>query len=231
VDTRRFFQRGLLALAILATIACRIVTNRSVSATQTAQANVVATTVFRDFESAVEMAVAATLTAEPTQDVKATVEAALEADRKARPDQVATPSLVQTLPITSTWSLISCHGRYVTAMADGTLQQKTLWSDCGQFTLERLDNGKFALKNCFDQYVIAPQTATAYVDWVLTQSPTLSDCGQFTLHDMGDARVAFSTCASRYVTAVSDKGEPEVAWYLIGHTYELDAWEIFTLQP
>jgi hypothetical protein len=114
-------------------------------------------------------------------------------------------------------------------MDNGTLQQKQDLDDCGRFTLQRLDDGKVALKTCHEQYVTAPMTATTYSYWVVTQSPDLSDCGRFVLHDLGDVRVAFGTCAGRYLTAVSDEGEPSVEWYVIAHTYELDAWETFTM--
>ena len=197
-------------------------------AIQTAEAEAVATTIARSLDAAVGTAVAATLTAQPTQDVEATVEAAI-ATQKAHVALTDTPTPTNTPPLTSTVALISCHGLYVTSMDDGTLQQKRDLDDCGRFTLQRLDDGKVALKTCHKQYVTAPMTATTYSGWVVTQSPDLSDCGRFVLHDLGDVRVAFGTCAGRYLTAVSDEGEPSVEWYVIAHTYVLDAWETFTM--
>jgi hypothetical protein len=65
-------------------------------------------------QAEVAAAVAATLAARPTPEVEATVSSAVEATQAAVPI---------TLPLTSTVILISSHGQYVTAMADGTLRQ------------------------------------------------------------------------------------------------------------
>jgi hypothetical protein len=177
----------------------------------------------------VATAVAATLASRPTPDVEATVRFA-EATQTAQPALIDTPTPTYTPPLTSTVILMSCHGWYVTAMADGTVQQAQELSGCGRFTLQRLDNGMVALKTCQNQWVTAPMTATTYFDWVVTQSPNLGDCGRFILHDLGHTRVAFETCAGRWLTAVNDKGEPGLEWYLIAHTYRMDAWETFTMQ-
>ena len=223
----------ILVSGALTLSGCKVIVGISGSdlrATQAAMAwPTVAQEAVQTAQADVGTAVAATLTAQPTQDVEATVEAAITATQKAQAALTDTPTPTNTPPLTSTVILISCHGWYVTAMDDGTLQQKQDLDDCGRFTLQRLDDGKVALKTCHEQYVTAPLTATTYSDWVVTQSPDLSDCGRFVLHDLGDVRVAFGTCAGRYLTAVSDKGEPSVEWYVIAHTYVLDAWETFTM--
>jgi hypothetical protein len=157
---------------------------------------------------------------EPT--AQAEVAAAVEATLTARAPI--------TLPLTSTVILVSSHGRYVTAMADGTLRQTQELADCGRFTLRRLDDGAVALKTCQDRWVTAPLTAVTSLGWKVTQSPSLGNCGEFVLHNLGHNLVAFETCAGRWLTAVGDNGEAGLVGYLIAQTHEMKEWEMFTMQ-
>jgi hypothetical protein len=170
-------------------------------------------------QAKVDTAVAATLTAYPTPNVAGTVKAAVEATQTA--------GASYTPPPPSTVILISSHGRYVTAMPDGTLRQTQELSDCGRFTLHYLDNGTVALETCQSRWVTAPTTAP---DWKVTQSPSLSDCGEFVLHNQGHNRVAFETCAGRWLTAVGDSGEPAYVGYVIAQAFQVNEWEMFTMQ-
>jgi hypothetical protein len=151
-------------------------------------------------------------------DLRATEAAAVAATLTARP----------TLPLTSTVILISSHGRYVTAMPDGTLRQTPELTDCGRFTLRRLDDDTVALETCQKRWVTAPMTAP---DWKVTQSPSLGECGAFVLHVLGHNLVAFETCAGRWLTAVGDNGEPAVVGYVIAQAFEMKEWEMFTMRP
>ncbi len=161
-------------------------------------------------------------------DVPATIAAAVDATVKSLPPP--TPTLTSTPPPTSTVAIVSFHGKYVVAMADGTLDQEVELSDCGWFTLHNLDDGKVAFVTCYDKYVTAPTTGvtSSDLDWALGQSSELSDCARFIRLDLGNDKVAFETCAGRYVTAMNN--EQERQWKIIAHTFKLDAWEIFMLQ-
>jgi hypothetical protein len=133
-------------------------------------------------------------------------------------------------------ALKSFHDRYVTARWEEengwVLRQETELTECGWFTQHRLANGKIALETCDGQYVTAPRTGTERLDWMLGQESVLGDCGQFDLYDLGSDRVALKTCATRFVTAGDGNWPEELAWSLVGETYNMEAWEIFTvLQP
>ena len=222
-----------LFFGLLALNGCNVVVGISGSdlrATQAAVARpLVAQEAQQTAQAGVAAAVAATLTAHPTPDVTATVQSAVKATLVA----MGAPTVPVTLPLTSTVILVSSHGRYVTAMADGTLRQTQELTDCGRFTLRRLDDGMVAFKTCQERWVTAPLTAVTDLDWKVTQSPQLGDCGQFALHDLGRARVAFESCSGRWLTAVGDNGEPGLVGYMIAQTYEMNTWEMFTmwLQP
>jgi len=208
----------ILLFGLLALSGCNVVVGISGSdlrATQVARTQPTA-------QAEVAAAVAATLAARPTPDVAATVSFAVEATQTA--------GASYTLPLTSTVILVSSHGRYVTAMPDDTLRQTPELSDCGRFTLRRLDDGLVAIETCQGRWVTAPLTAVAAVDWKVTLSPSLGDCGQFVLHALGHNRAAFETCAGRWLTAVGDNGDPAVVGYVIAQTYELKDWEMFTLK-
>jgi hypothetical protein len=129
-------------------------------------------------------------------------------------------------------ALLSFHNRYVTAMGAGggwVLKQEPDLSDCGWFTLQHLDNGKVSLMTCHDRYVTAPRTGATRSDWMLWQESELGDCGQFVLHNLGDDGVAFETCAGRFFTAGDGNWDPGLEWSVIGETFNMEAWEIFTL--
>jgi len=128
--------------------------------------------------------------------------------------------------------LVSFHGRYVTALGesgDWQIKQEPELGACGRFTQHHLANGKIALKTCYDRYVTAPQTGATRWDWLLGQESELGNCGQFTLHDLGRDEVAFETCAGRFVTAGDEGWPPGLQWSLVGETYDILAWERFTV--
>jgi hypothetical protein len=168
-------------------------------------------------------------------DLRATEKAKIQPDVEATVRSAVAATLTAeasyTLPLTSTVNLISTHGQYVTAMPDGSLRQTPELSDCGRFTLRRLDNDTVALETCQNRWVTAPLTGATAPDWKVTQSPGLGDCGEFVLHVLGHNRVAFETCAGRWLTAVGDNGEPAVVGYVIAQTYQMNAWEMFTMRP
>ncbi len=176
-----------------------------------------------DLRATARVAIQPTVQAEIAAAVEATVRVAVPATltAEARP----------TLPLTSTVILVSSHGRYVTAMPDGTLRQTRELSDCGRFTLQRLSDRTVALQTCQNRWVTAPLTGVTSLDWKVTQSPSLDDCGEFVLHNLGRNLVAFETCAGRWLTAVGDSGEPAVVGYVIANTYLMNVWEMFTMKP
>lgn len=112
------------------------------------------------------------------------------------------------------------------------LKQEPELSGWGQFTLQHLDGGEVALVTCHNRYVTASKLGATLSDWALRQELELGNCGRFILHDLDHGKVAFETCARRYVTAVDNSWEQELHWLVIAQTYNLDAWETFTLlQP
>jgi len=149
--------------------------------------------------------------------------------------ETAIPATLTAVPSTQKVALLSFHGRYVTAMGGGggwLLKQEPDLSDCGWFTLHHLDNGKVALMTCHDRYVTAPKTGATRSDWMLWQESERGDCGEFVLHDLGRDGVALETCVGRFVTAGDGNWPGELAWSLVGETYDILAWEMFTvLQP
>ena len=161
-------------------------------------------------------------------DVQATVVAAVDATVMSLPHP--TPMPTSTPPPTSTVALVTFHGKYVVALADGTLDQELELSDCGWFTMHDLGDDKVAFVTCYDKYVTAPPVGatSSDLDWALGQSTELSDCARFVRLNLGNGRVAFETCAGRYVTAMNN--EQERQWKIVAHTFKLDAWEIFMLK-
>ncbi|MEJ2365599.1 MAG: hypothetical protein P8017_13150 [Deltaproteobacteria bacterium] len=129
----------------------------------------------------------------------------------------------------------SFHGQYVIAMgedANWALRQESELSACGWFTQQHLANGKIALKTCYGRYITAPKSGAERLDWMLRQESKLGPCGQFDLYDLGSNRVAIKTCVGRFFTAGDETWGPGLEWSVVGETYNMDAWEIFTvLQP
>jgi hypothetical protein len=206
-----------LLLGLLTSVGCGI-SGTSLRATLKAEVGpTVATEVLQTTEVEIKTAVAATLTS-------------VEATRTAQVTPTATP----LPPIEVAFK--SFHGRYVTAMGeddDGVLRQETELSDCGRFIQHHLANGKIALETCHGRYVTAPESGTERLDWMLWQESELDDCGQFDLYDLGSDRVALKTCAGRFFTAGDGNWPGELEWSVIGETYNMEAWETFTvlLQP
>jgi hypothetical protein len=161
-------------------------------------------------------------------DVQATIDAAVAETVTSLPPPTPTPTSKPSS--TSTVAIVTSHGKYVVARADGTLGQEFELSDCGWFTLHDLDDGKIALVTCYDKYVTAPVTGImgAEMDWALGQSTELSDCARFIRLNLDDGKVAFETCAGRYVTAMNN--EQDRQWKIVAQTFNLDAWEMFMLQ-
>lgn len=134
--------------------------------------------------------------------------------------------------------LVTHHDRYMTALGeadDWSLGQELEPTECGRFTLHKLDNDKVALETCKGRFVTAQRRGGAGMEnwehWELWQDSAFGDCGQFTRHDVVDGTVAFETCAGRYVTA-GDGGWPAgLQWSVIAQTDEVQSWEKFTLQP
>jgi hypothetical protein len=150
------------------------------------------------------------------------------------PDAICTPE-ASSAPPTRKIALLSFHGRYVTALSgsdDWTLKQEPGLSDCGLFTLDYLDDGKVALKTCYNRYVTAPHVGVTRSDWRLGQRSELNDCGQFVLYDLGGNSVAFETCAGHLLTAGDGNWPEDLAWAIVGETNDLKDWERLTiLQP
>lgn len=145
--------------------------------------------------------------------------------------ETAVPATQTAAAVTQEIALLSFHGRYVTATGGGSgwlLRQEPGLSPCGWFTLHHLDGGKVALQTCHDRYVTAPETGATEPDWMLWQESELGDCGRFVLHERSDG-VAFETCAGRFFTAGDLSWEPGLEWAVIGKTYDMQSWELFTV--
>ena len=143
----------------------------------------------------------------------------------------------------STVTMVSDHGRYITAQ--GHKQGFSLWQNtepgqdnCHLFTLYDLGTNKLkrrivALKTCHGGFVTVPSSGSTRGDWLVWQDPVLHDCAQFALEPQGNDKYAFMTCAGRYLTA-GDAGpgwEGSLQWAIVGETFEVNDWEKFTLKP
>ena len=158
--------------------------------------------------------------------------------------------LLPPKPIPLTVALLTCHGRYITAM-DGEYEQSwvlraetTELKDWEKFTLLCLDNGKVALETHDGRYVTAMNDEE---DWVLrAETKTLSAWEEFTLVEaetgeelpcleafellgQGSVRIALKTHDGKYVTAMNDEDNRD--WVLRAETETLSDWETFTVIP
>jgi hypothetical protein len=140
--------------------------------------------------------------------------------------------LINPPPPTEVAFQSSHDGRYIIAMGGDdhwALGQEAELNECGQFIERHLANGKIALKTCHGRYVTAPQNGDERQDWMLGQETKLSDCAQFERYDLGSGRVALKTCAGRFLTAGDGAWPGELAWSIVGETYNMNDWEIFTV--
>jgi len=128
-------------------------------------------------------------------------------------------------------ALLSYHDRYLSAREEsGIIDQELELNEWGWFTLERLSDGKVALKTHGGQYLTAPDRGASRQDWMLRQEPELGDCGQFDLFVLGSGKVALRACSGHFLTA-GDNGlgwEGELAWAVVAETSQLQDWERFT---
>jgi hypothetical protein len=147
----------------------------------------------------------------------------------------AVAATLTAIAVTQKVTLLSFHGRYVTAMEGGGgwfLTQERNLSDCAKFTLDYQDDGKVALISCYGRYVTAPKTGATRSDWRLWQDTELSECGQFVLYDLGGGDVAIETCAGKVLTAGDGAWPGELAWAVVAETDDIKDWERFRMsQP
>lgn len=146
------------------------------------------------------------------------------------PNRIYLPTVLKNYNYSPTVALLTHHGRYVTALSVCPfLKQELYLRDCGQFTLQRLSDGKVALVTCHNKYITAPATGATDQDWALRQELKLDQCGQFTLHDLRDGKFALETCAHRYWTALDGNRSLKEQWLVTARTDQVLEWERFTI--